>query len=95
MTVVNCAYILRKAFSSDIMLEKIEALCQILEVMPIEKRQLQEAIRLKVDDYEDAVQYFSALPYHPDVILTRDKRGFQNFGILVMTPKEFIKRVKE
>ena len=95
LTVVNCAYILRKAFSSDIMLEKIEALCQILEVMPIEKRQLQEAIHLKVDDYEDAVQYFSALPYHPDVILTRDKRGFQNFGILVMTPKEFIKRVKE
>lgn len=32
---------------------------------------------------------------HPDVIITRDKKGFVDFGILVMTPTEFIRRVKE
>lgn len=95
LTIVNCAYILKKAFKSDIMLSKIEALCQMLDVMPINRSQLIDAVQLKPFDYEDAVQFLSALPYHPDVIITRDKKGFIDFGILVMTPAEFISRVKE
>ena len=77
------------------MLSKIEALCQMLDVMPINRSQLIDAVQLKPFDYEDAVQFLSALPYHPDVIITRDKKGFIDFGILVMTPAEFISRVKE
>ena len=50
---------------------------------------------MKPYDYEDAVQYLSALPYHPDLVITRDKKGFKDFDILVMTPAEFVKRAKE
>ena len=32
LTIVNCAYILKKAFNSDLMLEKVDALCQMLNV---------------------------------------------------------------
>ena len=95
LTIVNCAYILKKAFSADIMLEKVEALCQMLVVTPIDRSQLLNAVRLKPYDYEDAVQYLSALPYHPDLVITRDKKGFNNLGILVMTPAEFVQRAKE
>lgn len=95
LTVVNCAYILKKAFNSDVMLDKVDALCKMLDVMPINGNQLQEAAKLRPFDYEDAVQYVSSLPYCPDVIITRDKKGFKNFDILVMTPAEFVRRVKE
>ena len=95
LTIVNCAYILKKAFGSEIMLNKIDVLCQLLDVIPLDKKQLQNAIRLRPYDYEDAVQYLSALPYHPDIVLTRDKRGFKDFDILVMDPSEFVAKVKE
>ncbi|MBR6194925.1 MAG: PIN domain-containing protein [Prevotella sp.] len=95
LTIVNCAYILKKAFSSDIMLEKVEDLCQMLNVTPIDRSQLMNAVQLKPYDYEDAVQYLSALPSHPDVIITRDKKGFNDLGILVMTPAEFVQKAKE
>ena len=95
LTIVNCAYILKKAFSSDIMLEKVEALCQMLNVTPIDRSQLMNAVQLKPYDYEDAVQYLSAIPYRPDVIITRDKRGFGDFDILVMTPTEFVNKAKQ
>ena len=95
VTVINCAYILKKAFNSDIMLEKVDALCQLLDVLPITKQQLKEAVRLRPYDYEDAVQYLSALPYNPDVIIIRDKKGFNDFDILVMTPAEFVNKAKE
>ena len=95
LTVINCAYILKKAFSTDIMLSRVEALCQMLDIMPIDRSQLMDAVQLRPYDYEDAVQYMSSLPYHPDVIITRDKKGFNDFDILVMTPAEFVNRVKE
>ena len=95
LSIVNCAYILKKAFCSDMMLDKVEALCQMLNVVPIDRSQLLNAIQLRPYDYEDAVQYLSALPYHPDVIITRDKRGFNDFDILVMTPAEFVSKAKQ
>lgn len=95
LTIVNCAYILKKAFSSEVMLDKVEALCQMLNVTPIDLSQLVNAVQLRPYDYEDAVQYLSSLPYHPDVIITRDKRGFNDFDILVMTPAEFVNKAKQ
>ena len=95
LTIVNCAYILKKAFSSETMLEKVETLCQILNVTPIDRSQLMNAVQLKPYDYEDAVQYLSSLLYRPDVIITRDKRGFKDFNIQVMTPAEFVQKAKE
>ena len=95
LTIVNCAYILKKAFSSDIMLEKVETLCQMLNVTPIDRSQLMKAVSLKPYDYEDAVQYLSAMPFRPDVIITRDKRGFKDFDVLVMTPAEFVDKAKQ
>ena len=95
LTIINCAYILKKVFSSDIMLEKVEALCQMLNVTPIDRNHLMNAVQLKPCDYEDAVQYLSAMPYRPDVIITRDKRGFRDYDILVMTPAEFVNKAKQ
>ena len=36
-----------------------------------------------------------AQSYHPDVIITRDKKGFANAEIPVMTPAEFIERSRQ
>lgn len=95
LTIVNCAYILKKCFSSEIMLEKVGMLCEMLNVTPIDRNQLMDAVQLRPYDYEDAVQYLSSLPSRPDVIITRDKRGFSSFDILVMTPAEFVQKAKE
>ncbi|MBQ7528178.1 MAG: PIN domain-containing protein [Bacteroidaceae bacterium] len=94
LTIINCAYILKKAYSQEVMFDKVNDLCQLLDVMPIDKSQLQNAVNMKPSDYEDAVQYLSALPYHPDLIITRDKKGFSDFDIPLMTPAEFVDRAK-
>ena len=95
LTIVNCAYILKKCFNSEIMLEKVGMLCEMLNVTPIDRNQLMDAVQLRPYDYEDAVQYLSSLPSRSDVIITRDKRGFSSFDILVMTPAEFVQKAKE
>lgn len=41
-------------------------------------------------DFEDAVQYYSAKKWYADVIVTRNKKDFQNADIPVLTPDEFL-----
>ncbi len=95
LTIVNCAYILHKAYSTETMMQKINWLCHSFEITPIDKWSIIQAINNAGFDFEDSVQYFSALSYHPDVIITRDKKGFANADIPVMTPSEFFERSKQ
>lgn len=90
LTIVNCAYILRKQFSNVVTLNKIEDFCQMLKISPVDRNVILNAISSRPADYEDAVQYFSAKSFAPDVIITRDKTGFKEYGVLAMSPAEFI-----
>ena len=90
LTIVNCAYILRKQFSNVVTLNKIEDFCQMLRISPIDRTVILNALSSRPADYEDAVQYFSAKSFTPDVIITRDKTGFKEYGALVMSPMEFV-----
>ena len=90
LTIVNCAYIIRKAYSEKIMLEKVKKLCDTFDITAIDRVAIMQAIHNGGHDFEDSVQYFSSLQCKPDVIVTRDKHGFDSFNIIVMTPSEFI-----
>ena len=90
LTIVNCAYVLRKQFSNVVTLDKIEDFCRMLKISPIDRNVILNALSSRPTDYEDAVQYFSAKSFTPDVIITRDKTGFKEYGALVMSPMEFV-----
>ena len=90
LTVVNCAYILQKAYTEAVMMEKVRLICNMFDVMPIDNTVIMKAIESGRHDFEDAVQYFSAMRGESDVIVTRDRKGFMDFDTLVMTPSEFV-----
>ena len=90
LTLVNCAYIIQKAYSKDTMLSKIEWLCDNMDITSVDKADILNAVKSGKRDFEDKVQYFSSMRSHPDIILTRDKKGFADLGIPAMTPAEFI-----
>ena len=95
LTIINCAYILRKVFSREVMLDKVEKLCKTFRISAIDKTTLVEALERRPYDFEDTVQYISALPYKPDIVITRDKRGFLDLEVPIMTPDEFIAECKK
>lgn len=95
LSIVNCAYVLPKHYNGQAVLEQIKEMLRIFTISNVDANILEEAANLAPYDYEDAVQYLSSLPYHPDVIITRDKRGFNDFDILVMTPAEFVNKAKQ
>ena len=95
LSVINAAYIMRKAYPKDSLLLKISWLTEKFEVCPINKESIQRAANSRPSDFEDAVQYFSALQANADLIITRDAKGFIDFDLPVMPPEEFLARCAE
>ncbi len=94
LSIVNCAYVLPKHYSGEAVLEQIKTMLRMFTISNVDASVLEQAASLEPYDYEDAVQYLSAMPYHPDMVITRDKKGFNDLDILVMTPAEFVNKAK-
>lgn len=95
LSIVNCAYVLPKHYDGDAVLEQIRTMLKMFTISNVDASVLEQAADIEPYDYEDAVQYLSALRYHPDMVITRDKKGFNNLNIQVMTPAEFVNRAKQ
>jgi len=44
----------------------------------------------KFNDFEDGIQYYTAIENEQDIILTRDLQGFKESKIAVMTADGFL-----
>ena len=93
LTFINVAYILRKAYPQDLVMQKLANLAKICTVSPIDEEVILTGIRMKAKDFENSVQYLSALRCGAEVIITRDAEGFKEFPIPSQTPDEFLKLI--
>ena len=67
---------------------KIVELCHITAV---DAHTVQDAIASDFKDFEDALQYYSAVRLKADYIVTRNKQDFIHSAVPVHTPEEFLK----
>lgn len=91
LTIVNCAYVMRKHFGKEETLNMLREFMRTVDVSPIDKAVLARAMESRPYDFEDAVQYFSSETKGVDVIITRDEKGFCNCETPVMQPSEFLR----
>ena len=95
LSIVNCAYVLPKHYDGAAVMEQIKKMIQLFSVSDINADILEQAANRNPHDFEDAVQFISSLQYQPDVIITRDIKGFKDFDIPTLTPAEFINESKK
>ena len=48
-----------------------------------------------LEDFEDLIQYFSALHEGCDFLVTRNKKDFPSIGIKIISPGELLKRLEK
>lgn len=88
----NIYYIVRKFLGHKKTLEVIEELTEMTEIVGTTKSEILQALKNEFSDYEDSVQYSSALTIHDiDAIITRNIKDYRNSSIAVMTPLNFLK----
>ena len=93
-TFCTIAYVLRREKSAAEMRSALRSINDVLAVVPVGPKAIAEAIANFRTDFEDEVQFRAALAAGADVIITRDKDGFANATIPVMTPTEFLDKIE-
>ena len=66
----------------------------LVNVLPLDDKITDLALNSEFRDFEDAIQYYTAIENDQDLIITRNQQDFKESKIPVMTAGEFIKSIK-
>ncbi len=67
----------------------------LVDVLPFDDKIIDLALNSEFRDFEDAIQYFTAIENEQDLIITRNQPDFKESKIPVMNAGEFIKTIKK
>ena len=90
LSVTTIYYVLKKHFTHPELLQMLDDLQQIVEILPTDDAIISAAIRSEFKDFEDAVQYYTAMAGNVSVVVTRNPKDFVHSIIPVYTPIEFL-----
>lgn len=92
VSINNIYYIVRKFLGHKKTIEVVETLAEMTEIIGTTKSEILQALKNDFSDYEDSIQYSSALTIPKlDAIITRNIKDYKNAEIAVMTPLIFLK----
>jgi predicted nucleic acid-binding protein len=87
-------YILSKQ-NHDLEVRKILRKFKVLvNVLPLDDKIEDLALNSEFRDFEDAIQYYTAIENDQDILITRNQQDFRDSKIPVMTAGEFIKSIE-
>jgi predicted nucleic acid-binding protein len=90
LTVANTHYLLarnHKLIEARKIMIKFKVLAQVL---PMDDKIIELALVSDFKDFEDAIQFHTALENNLDIIITRNKKDFKNSILPVFTAKEYL-----
>ena len=90
LSACNIVYALRKQLGSEQTIKAIRQLVRIIEPIGTSVASLLQSLEAPKTDFEDTVQSQCALEWKADTIITRDKSGFADSAIPVLTPSDFL-----
>jgi hypothetical protein len=67
----------------------------LVNVLPLDDKITDLALNSEFRDFEDAIQYYTAIENDQDIIITRNPQDFKESKIPVMTAGEFIKSIQK
>lgn len=88
----NVYYLLRQTAPHAKVIGKMRQLLSILDILPMDRNVVMQAIDSGFGDFEDALQNYSALEYGKiDVVITRNVKDYRKSSLGVFTPEHFLK----
>ena len=94
LTFANLFYILRKQVSARHAHEVLANFKQLVTVLAVDNTIIEQALNAAFTDFEDAIQYYSALSGGCSALLTRNGRHYRKAAISVLTAEAFCARNK-
>ena len=87
----NLHYLLRKQTSNLSALKSLRKLKTLINILPIDERVIEQSLNSEFNDFEDAIQYYTAVNNGITFIITRNKIDYKRSKIDILTAEEFLK----
>jgi len=87
----NLHYILRKSSSNSSALKNLRKLKTFINILSVDERVIEQSLNSEFSDFEDAIQYFTAVNNGIKLLLTRNKVDYKKSKIPIATAEEFLK----
>lgn len=87
-------YFLVKSETSEVAIEKLRKFKIICEICKLDQHTVEKALNSSFKDFEDSLQYYSAIDSNCDIIITRNGKDFKKSLIPVMTADEYLSSIQ-
>jgi predicted nucleic acid-binding protein len=86
-------YVLNKYESSESVLSKLRKFKIICEVCEVNEETVEKGLNSNFKDFEDSIQYYTAVQSNCTIIITRNGKDFKNSNIPIMTAEEYLSSI--
>ena len=95
LTIINTIYVLRRMlYDLPRIYDSLDTIRPLLTITSMGAAVIDRCLQHRSNDFEDEMQYFSAVDANADYIITRNKNDFDFGDSAVMTPREFFNEQK-
>ena len=88
--ITNLHYILRKLKNKAQAIKNLQRLKLLVKIIPVDEKIVELALASDFNDFEDAIQYYTARENGIAHLLTRNKKDYKRADINVMTAEEYL-----
>jgi predicted nucleic acid-binding protein len=95
LTIANTSYTLLQQMDSNKTKSILRKLKLIVKILPLDEKVIDLALNDETfSEFEDGLQYFTAIENSQDLIITRNLKDFKNSNLTTLTAKQFIETFK-
>ncbi|MEZ4805188.1 MAG: PIN domain-containing protein [Bacteroidia bacterium] len=93
LTFANVNYILTRQLSSTVARKLLLKLKTIIHVLSVTDKIIELALTSDFKDFEDAIQYYTALDNNLNILLTRNLKDFKKVDVSIFTAQQYLKSI--
>lgn len=88
--IANIHYILSKLQSPQKAIQSIQKIKTFIKILPVDDKIIELALSSNFNDFEDAIQYYTAKSKDIQFLVTRNKKDYKVSDISICTAEEYI-----
>jgi predicted nucleic acid-binding protein len=90
LSLANIHCLLSRQKSENLAKQILRKFKLLVQIVPLNEKIIDLALNSEFEDFEDAIQYFSALQSETEILLTRNLKDYKKAQISVLTARDFI-----
>ncbi|MDR0865329.1 MAG: PIN domain-containing protein [Candidatus Symbiothrix sp.] len=90
LSYATVSYVLSKYEGAKSAIDKLRKFKVISDICDLDATIIEKGLNSHFSDFEDALQYYSAIQSNCDILLTRNGKDFKNVTIPIMTAEEYL-----